>query len=87
MGFFCLGLKNEFEITMVNKPSLFEPPKFYCIYILGVSTEKPLEVHLLCMQLVVYTLINLRKMNDVGSYKKLDVQSTVCENGAFFFLP
>ena len=24
------GLKNEFETTMVNKPSVFEPLKFYC---------------------------------------------------------
>ena len=26
---------------MVNEPSVFEPSKFYCIYILGVLTEKP----------------------------------------------
>ena len=25
------GLKNEFEIAMVNEPSVFEPLKFYCI--------------------------------------------------------
>ena len=28
---FCLGLKNEFEIAMVNEPSVFEPLKFYSI--------------------------------------------------------
>ena len=31
MGFFSKGLKNEFEIAMVNEPSVFEPLKFYCI--------------------------------------------------------
>ena len=30
MGFFSKGLENEFEITMINKPSVFEPLKFYC---------------------------------------------------------
>ena len=35
-GMFFLGLKNEFEIAMVNEPSVFEPLKFYCIYILCV---------------------------------------------------
>ena len=28
---FSLGLKNEFEIAVVNEPSVFEPLKFYCI--------------------------------------------------------
>ena len=27
------GLKNEFEIAMANEPSVFEPLKFYCIYL------------------------------------------------------
>ena len=31
MGFFSKGLKNEFEAAVVNEPSVFEPPKFYCI--------------------------------------------------------
>ena len=26
-----MGLKNKFEIAVVNKPSVFKPPKFYCI--------------------------------------------------------
>ena len=30
MGF-SLGRKNEFDIAVVNEPSVFEPPKFYCI--------------------------------------------------------
>ena len=30
MGFFTKGLKNEFEIDVVNEPSVFEPLKFYC---------------------------------------------------------
>ena len=31
MGFFCKGLKSEFETAMVNEPSVFEPLKVYCI--------------------------------------------------------
>ena len=27
---FSLGLKNKFETTVVNEPSVFEPLKFYC---------------------------------------------------------
>ena len=27
---FLKGLKDEFETAMVNKPSVFEPLKFYC---------------------------------------------------------
>ena len=30
-GFFSKGIKNKFEIAMVNEPSVFEPLKFYCI--------------------------------------------------------
>ena len=30
MGFCAKGLKNEFESAVVNKPSMFEPLKFYC---------------------------------------------------------
>ena len=29
-GIFSKGLKNEFETAVVNKPSVFEPLKFYC---------------------------------------------------------
>ena len=29
-GIFSNGLKNEFEIAVVNEPSVFEPLKFYC---------------------------------------------------------
>ena len=28
---FSKGLRNEFEIAMVNEPSVFEPLKFYCM--------------------------------------------------------
>ena len=28
---FFKGLKNEFETVVVDEPSVFEPPKFYCI--------------------------------------------------------
>ena len=32
MGFFSKGLKNDFETAMVNKPAVFEPLKFYCMW-------------------------------------------------------
>ena len=31
MGFFSYGLKNEFEIAVVNEPYVFVPLKFYSI--------------------------------------------------------
>ena len=34
---FCKGLKDEFETAVVNKPSVFEPLKFYCTLILQVK--------------------------------------------------
>ena len=39
MGFFPKGLKNELETVMVNKPSVFEPLKFYCIVMKDVYSE------------------------------------------------
>ena len=32
-GFFSKGFKNEFETAVVNEPSVFEPLKFYCIFL------------------------------------------------------
>ena len=37
MGFFLKGLQNEFEIAVVNEPSVFEPLKFYCSRYLWLS--------------------------------------------------
>ena len=34
---FSQGFKNEFEIAVVNEPSVFEPLKFYCICFLSVG--------------------------------------------------
>ena len=42
MGFFPMGLKNEFETVVVNEPSVFEPLKFYCIVLI-----KPYSVQLI----------------------------------------
>ena len=39
MGFFPRNSKNEFEIAMVNQPSVFGPLKFYCIMVTTVKTE------------------------------------------------
>ena len=41
------GLKNEFEIAVVNEPSLFEPLKFYIyiyIYIYILSNNRNLTI-------------------------------------------
>ena len=35
VGFCSKGLKNYFETAVVNEPSVFEPSKFYGIYIQG----------------------------------------------------
>ena len=32
-GICSKGLKNEFETAVVNEPSVFEPLKFYCIWL------------------------------------------------------
>ena len=32
-GIFSKGLKNKFKTAVVNDPSVFEPLKFYCIYL------------------------------------------------------
>ena len=34
------GRKNEFETSVVNEPSVFEPLKFYCIQFLTVQDLK-----------------------------------------------
>ena len=33
MRFLSKGPKDEFETSVVNEPSVFEPLKFYCIFI------------------------------------------------------
>ena len=37
MGLFSYGLKNKFEIAVVNEPSVFEPLNFYCIYVCFIA--------------------------------------------------
>ena len=37
VGYFSLELKNEFETAVVNEPSVFEPLKFYCIFLFILS--------------------------------------------------
>ena len=71
-GIFCQGLKNEFEIAVVNEPSVFEPPKFYCIckyiFYLFLSTTSTglilgitLPVSLLLLILIVCCRIGARR--------------------------
>ena len=47
MGFFSKGLKNEFETSVVDEPSVSEPLKF-CIYILDVQRSSYVSL-VLCM--------------------------------------
>ena len=35
-GFFSKGLRNEFETAVVDEPSVFEPVKFYFIYLMSL---------------------------------------------------
>ena len=42
LGFFSKGLKIEFERAVANWPSVFEPLKFYCIYLL-IGITNPLR--------------------------------------------
>ena len=37
---FCYGLKNEFETAVINEPSVFEPLKFYDIFVLNALRMK-----------------------------------------------
>ena len=39
MGFFIKGLKNEFETAVVNEPSVFEPLKVYCSFLLFLDSS------------------------------------------------
>ena len=40
MVFVSKGLKKEFETAVVNKPSVFEPLKFYCTFIRNKKLHK-----------------------------------------------
>ena len=35
-----MGLKNKFETAVVNEPSVFEPLKFYCIFLFYSQSRK-----------------------------------------------
>ena len=43
-GICSKGLKNEFEIAVVNEPSVFEPLKFYCIYSI-IAFERSMKIY------------------------------------------
>ena len=63
------GLKIEFEIAVINKPSVFEPSKFHCIWdqifleISVVSDELRLEDNESCLYIVFFlsSLMRLSK--------------------------
>ena len=51
------GLKNEFKTAIVNVPSVFEPLKFFCIYIwadTGGETLHLIDKYIYSTLLVIY---------------------------------
>ena len=58
MGFYAKGLKKEFEAAVVNEPSMFEPLKFYCIFLRRTKGQKQLVWHRLSLSFAVF--FNLR---------------------------
>ena len=44
-GICSKGPKNEFETAVVNEPSVFEPPKFYCILSCSGIKVNPMSGH------------------------------------------
>ena len=65
-GIFCLGLKYEFEIAMVNEPSVFEPLKFYCTY---VSSKTGLRLLLIIFVFLFSFLSGCKYIFTYGSEK------------------
>ena len=58
--FFCSkGLKNEFETALVNEPSVFEPLKFYCIYLFLNPRMQLLHMYICIMYLLYHVLYGL----------------------------
>ena len=56
-GFFSMGIKNVFEIAVINEPSVFEALKFYSNWIkpsgnLLLSTGRSKAVLLLCFRII-----------------------------------
>ena len=54
-GSFSAGLMNEFETTVVNGPSVFEPLKFYCSN-LGLSEPKKSQNFLIFLYLYAFKI-------------------------------
>ena len=63
------GLKIEFEIAVINRPSVFEPSKFHCIWDqfffrnISVSDELRLEDNLSCLY-IVFFLSSLMRLSE-----------------------
>ena len=66
-----MGLKNEFEIVVVNEPSVVEPLKIYCISFIymyqGMFSEFSVVVAMryLFALMIFYYKVALFKENDV----------------------
>ena len=55
-GIFSRGLKSKFETAVVNEPSVFEPPKNYCIciYLHFFFQNYPKYVNQLCNSAITF---------------------------------
>ena len=61
MGFCSKRLKNEFKTAVVNKPSVFEPLKFYCSRVVspeGAHIYLKLSWKLSSVRWTTYVMIN-----------------------------
>ena len=48
--FFRYGLKKEFEVAVVNEPSVLEPLKLYCIFYFQYTCIRPTRLILFSFQ-------------------------------------
>ena len=102
MGVFSKGLKIEFETSKVNEPSVFEPVRFYCIFLFldeNIKCESSLEpswhnfFHKLpliypCFPFLSGTLLLLTNREHLitSLYRSLSVYPTISDLTIFYGL-
>ena len=79
MGFFCQGLKNEFETAVVNESSVFEPLKSYCIWKPAsdiLSILQTLRPNMFNLTLLLFSQSDCEFYNMSGSHFHLQIVSS-----------
>ena len=79
LGFFCQGLKNEFETAVVNESSVFEPLKFYCIWKPAsdiLSILQTLRSNMFNLTLLLFSQSDCEFYNMSGSHFHLQIVSS-----------